>query len=207
MNIHLIGNGSSSSYFDRTQCNKSDVVVGCNFSDSKISPDFVCITDLAAMRKVVDTLEFVVDYPAVITDRCSDYFDKNANRIGDRLQVLDVIKTRQVKSIDRLIPMNSAQHGLLYAIEKYSDVSQVYIWGIDSFWTDSIASSTDKILKKQKQIQNPRIAKIWRNYWQYIFQKYSETHQFSVFALQDFKTIHSNVKIFTLPLQTNCLLI
>lgn len=195
MNIHLVGNGNSSSYFNRTQCNKFDIVVGCNFSDSSISPDFVCITDLAAMRKLVDTPEFVVDYPAVITDRCSDYFDKNINKIENRLQVLDVIKTRQVKSIDRLIPMNSAQHGLLYAIENNSNVSQVYIWGLDSFWTDNIASSTDRILKKQKQTENPRIAKIWRNYWQYLFRKYSETHQFTIKAKNNFDINQSNVSI------------
>ena len=204
MKIHLVGNGISSSYFDRSKCDQSDIVVGCNFSSPEISPDFVCIMDLSAMRKIVDESDIVVDYPAVITDRCSEYMDKNIHKIGTRLQALDVIKTRIIKSINRNIPMNSGQHGLLYAIEKNPNVSQIYIWGMDSFWTDNISSSTDEIIKKNKQIQNPRIARIWRNYWNHIFKKYTDTHKFNIFALEDFKIVHSNVTSFTLPLQKNC---
>ena len=197
MKIHLVGNGTSSSLFNRSKCNQSDIVIGCNFSKSAISPDFVCIMDLSTMRKIVDESDIVVNYPAVITDRCSEYMDKNIDKIGTRLQALDVIKTRIIKSINRNIPMNSAQHGLLYAIEKYPEVSEICIWGMDSFWTDSIASSTDQIIKKNKQIQNPRIARIWRNYWQYIFQKYSATHHFTIFALEQFKIDGQNISIFS----------
>ena len=203
MNIHLVGNGTSSSYFDRSKCNQSDIIVGCNFSNPEISPDFVSIIDLSTMRKLVYEPEVSVNYPAVITDRCSDYMKSNTKKIGQRLQVLDVVKTRQIRMIDRNIPMNSGQHGLLYAIEKNPNVSQVYIWGVDSFWTDNISSSTDEIIKKNKQIQNPRIARIWRNYWNHIFKKYTDTHNFNIFALEDFKIVHSNVTSFTLPLQIN----
>ena len=204
MNIHLVGNGTSSSYFDRTQCNKSDVVVGCNFSDSKISPDFVSIIDLATMKKIADDSTAVVHYPAVITDRCSDYKEKNERKISQRLKVLDVVQTRQIRKIDKNIPMNSAQHGLLYAIEKYTEANQVFIWGIDSFWTDNISSSTDRIIKKNKQVENPRISRIWRNYWHHIFQKYSDTHHFTIFALESVEIDEKNVSVFTLSLQIKC---
>lgn len=205
MKIHLVGNGSSSSHFKRSKCSENDIVIGCNFSLPEICPNFVSIIDLSTMRKLVDDSEITINYPAVITNRCSEYMDKNLKKIGQRLQVLDVVKTIQIRTINKNIPMNSAQHGLLYAIEKYPEVSEVCIWGLDSFWTDSIASSTDEIIDKNKQIQNPRIAKIWRNYWQYIFQKYSATHHFTIFALEQFKIDEqSNVSIFTLSLQIKC---
>jgi hypothetical protein len=203
MKIHLVGNGPSVSYFDRSQCSKDDIVVGCNFSSPQISPDFVSIIDLSTMRKIVDEPEVRVDYPAVITERCSDYKHNNSKKFGNRLQVLDVVKTRQIRAINKNIPMNSGQHGLLYAIEKHPEVRDIYIWGVDSFWTDSISSTTDDIIKKHKQVHNPRISKIWRNYWNYIFQKYSD-HSFHIFALEEFENRHSNVHPFTLPLQNFC---
>ena len=193
MNIHLLGNGPSITLFSHDICTPSDILVGCNFSEDWLNPHFVSIIDLSTMRKIVDT-DIVCRFPAVIADRCMDYAKDNAIKIESyQLTILDTIPLKKIKSIGRHIPMNSGQHGLLYAMEKNPEIRNIHIWGTDSFWTDDISSSSDQHIRKSDSRVNPRIARIWKGYWDHIFTS-NPDHRFYIHCHTEQDSSHANVE-------------
>lgn len=193
-NIHILGNGSSISLFDRNSNNNDDVFVGCNFSSPELNPNYVSIIDMSAMVQISKGTECI--FPAIVAERCASYAEKNKLK---NIEIIDVFPLIKIRKIDRHIPMNSGQHATIYSIEKnQEDVNDIHLWGFDSFWTDDISSSSDKIVVKNKTKINPRIARIWHKYWNYIFSKKYPNKNFFIHSFQNEKCdsfFQKNVKI------------
>jgi len=205
MAIHILGNGPSISAFDRDSWPASDVFVGCNFSDPALKPDFVSLIDVSAIKAYLQG--HLPAAPVVLSDRALEYADSVSSDWRDRgIEVEAVMYLIRDPSISKDLAMNSAQHGVMYSVLAYSDHSEIHLWGIDSFWTDDMESSTDRIARPESRGRRvrPQITRSWRRYWSKIFKEYPEhrffIHEPSGVAVEDItaKTViadHTNVEV------------
>lgn len=178
MAIHILGNGPSIRLFDRNTWPETDVFVGCNFSDEALRPHYTVISDVRPMKhfRGNPNSRRVLNIPAVITTRANRYIQKDTGG-WDKVQegyinVVDVMPLIRDRNIARRFAMNSGQHAVAYAI-KHSDGNHdsVHLWGIDSFWTTDIQSSTDKIVRPSHKgsREKPHVTEQWMKYWLKIF--------------------------------------
>lgn len=178
--IHILGNGPSLSLFNRDAWPEDDLFVGCNYSDVNLRPDFTVIVDAKPILKLFEGKS--LNIPAVISSRCLDYvdYDKSKSKSSwkklpkDAISILDSIDI--IHESGQPFPMNSGQHAVMYCLNKYSDtIKTVYLWGIDSLWTDDISSFSDYHFKGSinniQKREKPRVAKTWRSYWDKIFDE------------------------------------
>jgi len=170
MAIHILGNGPSLELFDRDTFPESDVFAGCNFSDPVLRPDYTSLIDVRAIKALIKGTRPAA--PVLLSTRALRYADKLYPEWRDLVDgveaVMDLCKYR---SVSRSLSMNSAQHAVMYAIGAHQDHNIVNLWGMDSFWTDDMSSSTDPIVRKNHRGDRvrPQVTRVWREYWNRIF--------------------------------------
>ena len=178
MAIHILGNGPSIKFFDREEWPDSDVFVGCNFSDESLRPDYTVIVDVRAMKqfRVGKKYGYRLNIPAVISERANKYIAEDTGgweKMADGMvNVIEVMPTESDKTISKRLAMNSGQHGVIHSIRNNPEEDTIHIWGTDSFWSDDIVSSTDKIVRpnhKGPRVK-PRITTKWMRYWRKILR-------------------------------------
>jgi hypothetical protein len=93
------------------------------------------------------------------------------------IDIRDVIPLIHWTEISKDHAMNSAQVAVMYAIEKEA-VSDIHLWGINSFWENDIRSYTHKIVLKDLTQPNVNIktTDIWRTYWTTIFEQHPQVN-------------------------------
>ena len=178
MAIHILGNGPSIRLFDRDAWPETDLFVGCNFSDPRLRPHFVSLIDVRAMKSLLKG--HIPEAPVLLSGRAADYGDKQNPEWRDLLHypveaVMDLIR---YPSVSKDLAMNSGQHGLVYALNAYQEhTDSVHLWGIDSFWTDNMASTTDSITRADLRGDRvrPQITRCWRRYWDVLFSGNQDT--------------------------------
>lgn len=181
MAIHILGNGPSlRSLFDRTRCcHPSDIVVGCNFSDTSYSPHYTVIIDIRAIKQFMSTENpYILEIDAVISTRAYRYLEDHwgwENVKREALNVVDTFELIQDRKVSKNLGMNSGQHAAVYSIQKYPKEKEIHIWGTDSFWTHDVSSSTDPIARPRQRGPRvrPHITRSWNKYWKKIFDDYS----------------------------------
>lgn len=170
MSVHILGNGPSIKLFNAPDY-KKDIKIGCNFTDISLSPDYTVMVDVRPLMKLKEG--HIVPVPVILSDRGKEHLGKsNLN-----LDIKDVVPLKKVQQIHSKIAMNSGQHAVLYSIEhEHNDDKLIHLWGIDSFWSDDLKSSSDKIMRNPKEAARikPNITMVWRRYWKYIFNHYED---------------------------------
>lgn len=174
MAIHVLGNGPSLTLFDRSKCSVSDVVVGCNFSDETLAPHYTVMTDTRPLRKVIKDA-FSSTIPYVLSHKGRRYLECERKHEFKKITIRDSIPVQKYPSVSPKFPMNSGMHAVLYALE-HEDPShkEVFLWGMDSFWTGGIESSTDALVPKSRDMIAMGPAKVygaWMKYWSLIFSE------------------------------------
>jgi len=201
MAIHILGNGPSIRLFDRDSWPKTDVFVGCNFSDSNLRVDYTSVIDVGAMKHILKGRDPGV--PLLLSTRAARYGDKNDSSWREKVtEIRDVMDLRRDRTISRNLSMNSAQHATVYAIRTHTDHTEVRLWGIDSFWSSDIRSTTDAIVRPNQRNgrDRPKITRQWHGYWHQIFSENSENRTFVIHkpinrTMNDRFMNHSNVRI------------
>jgi len=174
--LHILGNGRSLSLFNRDDWSFDQAeVIGCNFSNPDLNPDYTVIMDAKPMMKLYHGYKLSI--PAVISDRCVKYTGEQEGwrkLPKDAITVIDTIK--MVHDKGRKYPMNSGHHATLYGIEKHrASVRTVHLWGFDSMWEDDICSYSDEHFRDgMKPRPREPVAREWRLYWDEIFAKYPD---------------------------------
>jgi hypothetical protein len=207
MAIHILGNGPSLRLFDRNSYPNSDVFVGCNFSDVDLGPDYTVIVDAHAMKKFRGGTKkgYRLEIPAVVTQRAYDYIDKDSGgwqtMAPGLIDIVEVIPLERDRTIARNLAMNSGQHATIYSIRRYNDQNEVHLWGIDSFWSNDLESTTDAIVRPEQRGRRvrPSVTRQWNGYWHKIFTDYSN-HDFVIHkpietTIDDRFTKYPNVRI------------
>ena len=180
MSIHILGNGPSIRLFDRDSWPKTDVFVGCNFSDSNLRADYTSVIDVGAMKHILKGRDPGV--PLLLSTRAARYGDKNDSSWREKAtEIRDVMDLRRDRKISRNLSMNSAQHGTVYSIREHPDHGCVHLWGIDSFWSTDIRSTTDAIVRPSQANgrDRPKITRQWNGYWHKIFSEHTD-HEFVI---------------------------
>jgi len=202
MAIHILGNGPSIRLFERDDHPDTDLFVGCNFSDRAYRPNFVSLIDVRAMKSLLKG--HIPPAPVLLSDRAAEYGDRRDPHWRDLLEypVECVMDLTRYPSVSKDLAMNSGQHGLLYALDAYhSQGDSVHLWGIDSFWTDNMASTTDLIARAdlREQRVRPQITRCWRKYWDVLFSDNPGTlfyiHTVSGMVVSTSHTQQSNVQV------------
>lgn len=174
--IHILGNGPSLDLFNRDDWPDEHEFVGCNFSDIKYRPDYTVIMDAKPIMQFCGGYKLKI--PAVISDRCVNYIEKDLRGWeklpADAFVLVDIVPMIHDKAMFKF-PMNSGHHATLYAIERNKDTaSKVYLWGFDSLWSNDISSKTDEIVHRTPGPRvRPTVADTWRQYWDRIFDSHS----------------------------------
>lgn len=202
MAIHILGNGPSIRLFVRDDHPDTDLFVGCNFSDRAYRPHFVSLIDVRAMKSLLKG--HIPPAPVLLSDRAAEYGDRRDSHWRDLLEypVECVMDLTRYPSVSKDLAMNSGQHGLLYALDAYHrHGDSVHLWGIDSFWTDNMASTTDSIARADLRGQRvrPQITRCWRRYWDVLFSDNPGTlfyiHTVSGMVVSTSHTQQSNVQV------------
>lgn len=173
--IHILGNGPSIDQFNRDDWPDDHEFVGCNFSDIAHRPDYTVIMDAKPIMKFTSGYKLAI--PAVISDRCVNYIEKDLRGWEklppDAFTLVDVIPMIHDKAKYKF-PMNSGHHATMYAINRNKDiVSNVFLWGFDSTWSNDISSKTDAIINKLPGPRiRPTVVDTWRKYWDQIFNEH-----------------------------------
>jgi len=188
MAIHILGNGPSLAEFDRSDFPSSDIVVGCNFSDSRYSPDYTVIVDVRAMKQFRGGVDraYHLSIPAVLSDRAYKYIEETRggwDRVPSGIiNVIDVIPLIRDTAVSKKLAANSGQHAADYAIRNhYEHAHTLHIWGCDSFWGTDIQSSTDRVIggssasTRTVRRDRPGIIGPWHGYWFKIFEWHPQT--------------------------------
>ena len=177
MVAHVLGNGSSICFFDRTRCD--GIIIGCNFSDENLQPAYTVIVDSKPIMKIIEGFDLKI--PVVLTDRANEFMLTQRggwdNLRDGAIKVKEVVPLLHWKELSKDRAMNSAQIAVMYAIEK-EGASDIHLWGINSFWEDDIRSHTHKIVLKDLSQPNISIktADIWRVYWKAIFERHPQVN-------------------------------
>jgi len=194
MAIHILGNGPSLGFFDRTKsCSDSDIVVGCNFSDVTLSPHYTVLIDVRAVKQFMSDDPYVLEIDAVLSTRAYNYLENNLgwDKVpADVINVIDKIDLIRDRKISKNLAMNSGQHAAVYSLRKNKDQNEIHIWGTDSFWTRDIQSATDPIARpnhKGSRVR-PRITKRWNSYWKKIFIDHPH-HTFTIHAPKEARVV------------------
>lgn len=186
--VHVLGNGPSISCFDRTSYDDSEhnLFIGCNFSDPvTLKPHYTIIVDIRPIIKLTPG-DAKLGIPAVLSKRAFNQIQKTYGGWGrypkDKIVVHDTIDVIQDKSVHKTLPMNSAQHGVCYALQKESIRGDIHLWGCDSFWTDNISSTTDKWVRptETRGRVKPDLTAVWNAYWRKIFTERGNAMQFVI---------------------------
>lgn len=185
MAIHILGNGPSIQLFDRSAWPESDVFVGCNFSDTELRPHYTVMVDVRPMqqfRRGNESLRLKI--PAVLTTRSYDYITNNCgwdNVPSDSINVIDIMDLMRDRNVSKHLAMNSAQHACMYAAKQEVNHITIHLWGIDSFWSHDLTSTTDSIVRPEYRGSRvkPQIVRQWERYWRMVFDK-CEDHQFMI---------------------------
>jgi hypothetical protein len=155
----------------------TDIVVGCNFSNPKFSPDYTIMTDTRPLRKVLKR-GFPNTIPYVLSPKGLRYLECEKKRVLSNIQVKDTIPVQKFPSISPKIPMNSGMHGVIYSIEHEDPIHHtIQLWGMDSLWTGDLSSLTDNIIPKSLLPEDrgyDKINVVWKKYWSYLFNLYKE---------------------------------
>ena len=175
--IHILGNGPSLSLFNPSHwLSEEHLIIGCNFSNPELNPKYTVIMDAKPMMKLYQGYKLTI--PAVISDRCTKYVEKDKGGWRklptDTITVIDTIPMIHEKG--RKFPMNSGHHATLYGIKQnIQTVKTVHLWGLDSFWTGDISSSSDVHFRGgiRPRLREP-VAREWRVYWDEIFDMYPD---------------------------------
>jgi len=201
MAIHILGNGPSIELFDRDAWPETDVFVGCNFSDPSFRVDYTSVIDVSAMKHLLKGC--TVTGPLLLSTRAARYADKNDKDWKDKtVDIKDIVDLPRDRTISRNLSMNSAQHGTVYAIQNHTDHTEVHLWGIDSFWSSDIRSTTDAIVRPNQRNgrDKPKITRQWHGYWHKIISDHSKIHTFVIHKpvnkiMNEQFMNHSNVRI------------
>jgi len=174
MSIHILGNGPSIQFFDRDAWPETDVFVGCNFSDPSFRLHYTSVIDVRAMKSI--TAGRIPPAPLLLSTRAAEYGDKNSSDWRDRIIGIEaIVGLARDRRISRNLSMNSAQHAVVYTLDTYIDHSEVHLWGIDSFWSDDLKSTTDAIVRQERhgRRNRPQITRQWNGYWHKIMSDHT----------------------------------
>lgn len=182
MAVHVLGNGPSLTHtFNRQSWPNTDVFIGCNFSDETLRPDYTMFIDVRPLRLFAEN-GYRLHIPTILSDKAYEYI---TNELSHRFS-WDYINLREVfplihwTDVSKSIAMNSGHHAAMYAILNEPDHSTIHIWGMDSLWTDDLASLTDVYTRPtvESRTEGQR-AMVWRQYWSEIFLRNCD-HQFII---------------------------
>jgi len=199
--VHILGNGPSIELFDRDAWPETDVFVGCNFSDPSFRVDYTSVVDVGAMKRILKGHQ--PSGSLLLSTRAAKYGDEKDSNWKERVPSIEaIVDLRKDRSISRNLSMNSAQHAAVYSIGAYPDHTEIHLWGIDSFWSSDIRSTTDALVRPNQRNgrDRPKITRQWHGYWHQIFSENSKTRTFVIHKpinkrMNDRLINHSNVRI------------
>jgi len=154
--------------------------VGCNFSDPSFRVNYTSVIDVGAMKHLLRGR--VPAGPLLLSTRAAKHGDRVDPDWRDKTVGIEAIADLpRDRTISRNLSMNSAQHGTVYSIKTYSDHDVIHLWGIDSFWSTDIRSTTDAIVRPNQTNgrDKPKITRQWHGYWRKIFSEHAD-HEFVI---------------------------
>lgn len=150
----VLGNGPSKIYYnfrDRTE----DIAIGCNISGKDYKVDKSVISDTEIVWVLKNYLN-LVSVPIIISSIALD-----------KMKELHIDHYYEVEHIFKLKEWyNAAHYATEYLIAKGCD--KIDIYGCDSIFEDTIASSTDEHVEKTTELQDKFLTH-WREIWRNIF--------------------------------------
>lgn len=202
MAIHILGNGPSLKVFVRDSFPSSDVFVGCNFSDPALRLDYTSLIDVRAIKALLKGTRPAA--PVLLSSRAAVYADKQSPEWRELVDGVEAIMDLcRYPSVSKNLSMNSAQHAVVYAVDTHSGHNVVHLWGMDSMWSNDMASFTDPIVGKNQRSSRVslQVTRAWRGYWNRIF---SDNRDFEFFIHGPIEverrsaslfSAHNNVKV------------
>ena len=184
MTAHVLGNGPSISLFKRDEWPETDIFIGCNFSDEEnLRPDYTVMVDIRPMRKFYEG--YKVGVPMVISDRSEKFIidKKGWDDMNTRGAIIlkDIMPLTKFKDLHPKYALNSGQHAAVYALDN-EDITDLHIWGSDTFWGNALKSNTDAIMRPSADDRvRIDIADPWRCFWERIFEEHPD-HTFYIHA-------------------------
>ena len=161
MNCAILCNGPSREDFLHTD-KTYDYIVGCNIPWTTV--DATVIIDEKVCELWAKTPDLI---------KCKSYFSTNAWRYTDEIKKREFFKEKMISIFESLKERDSSGHAAarLMIKEGYTDID---IWGADSWFEQTIVSSTHELIPNLNEDNDKKFVDYWRELWYNIIRNNPE---------------------------------
>lgn len=156
----VVGNGPSKHRFETRGHGAYDYVLGCNIPGIHVDATIILDEEIAHIIGINPSL---IECPIIISKKARIVLEKYTSSYSK----FDIIEEFNHDADSWL---NAGHYAAMYLIGL--GCTKIDIWGCDSIFDNSIASSTDKLVKKE-DTTDARFYKNWRKLWDGIFKNNS----------------------------------
>lgn len=142
----VVGNGPSADLYDLS----ADFVIACNIPSKSYSVDATVIVDEEIVWLLKNNPE-LIEVPVILSNKAWEKMKEL--KIDNQFEILDSFRSEEWH--------NAGHYAAKYLI-KNVDCSDIQIWGCDSYFEDTIESTTDDYVQKRNDMT---FVRHWRRVW------------------------------------------
>lgn len=145
----VVGNGPSGESYDLS----ADYVIACNIPSKKYSVDATVIVDEEIVWLLKNNPE-LIEVPVILSNKAWEKMKEL--KIDNQFEILDSFRSEE---------WHNAGHYAAKYLMKNVECDTIQIWGCDSYFEDTIDSTTDELVEKRN---DNTFIRHWRGVWNQI---------------------------------------